>query len=473
MIGRSLQIKMMTDALVSKKSHFIAVTGRRRVGKTYIIDQVFEKNICLRVTGIQDASMEEQITNFTIKLAEYSNNPIPVTPNNWQEVMHLAKNYLKTLSKNKKHVLFIDELPWMATKRSGFIQLLAHLWNDYMSKEKHFILVICGSATSWIAKKIVNDRGGFHNRLTARIELKPFTLAETKAFLKSRGIHLTDQAIAELYMIMGGIPYYLEQIKKGESVAQIIARLCFSETGVLRNEYNNLYKALFENPENHEAIVAALAKSTMGLNRSEILAKSKVDSGGPYTRAMEDLMVSGFVQEVTAFGRKKRGSTYRLMDEYSVFYHKFIKPNSRKNEDVWKTIYGSQAYASWAGFAFETLCHRHIDQIKSILGISGIYTEHYSYRKQGNSLQQGSQIDLVIDRKDKAINLCECKFYNAEYTITKEYAEKLRNRKQHFINDTKTKKSIYNTLITNYGLAKNEYYLDVVDTEIEVSQLMV
>lgn len=473
MIGRSEQIKMMTDTLVSKTSDFIAVTGRRRVGKTYLIDQVFEKNICLRVTGIQDASVEAQIANFTIKLAEYSNNLIPIAPKNWQEAIHLFKNFLKTLPQNKKHAIIIDELPWLATKRSGFIQLLAHLWNDYLSKEKHFVLVICGSATSWIAKKIVNDKGGFHNRLTAKIELKPFTLFETKSFLKSKGINLTDQAIAELYMAIGGIPYYLEQIKKGESVAQIIARLCFSDTGVLRNEYNNLYKALFDHPKNHEAIVEVLAKSTKGLTREEILAKSKVDAGGPYTRAMEDLIVSGFVQEVSAYGRKKRGSTYRLMDEYSVFYHTFIKPNRDKKEEIWKTIYSSQPYAIWAGYAFETLCHRHIDQIKSTLGIAGIYTEHYSYRKQGNSAEQGYQIDLIIDRKDKAINLCECKFYNAEFTITKEYAQRLRNRKQHFINDTKTKKNVFNTLITSYGLLKNEHYLDVVDTEIEVSQLMV
>lgn len=472
MAGRKTQEDLMNGFLTRKKSIFLAVTGRRRVGKTYIIDEVYREHFCLRITGIQDADMQTQINNFTQKIAEYSGLPIVTPPNNWQEVFTLLKAYLTTLSKNKKHVIFIDELPWIATRRSGFIQLLAHLWNDYLSKEKHFILVVCGSATSWIAKKIVNDKGGFHNRLDQTIKLKPFTLQETKAFLESKKIKLTDQAIAELYMVIGGIPYYLEQVKKGESVNQIVARLCFSENGILRNEYDNLYKALFEYSENHEAIVATLATSQSGLTRKQIIAKSKVKEGGPYTRAMDDLLVSGFVEEVVPYGRNKRGALYRLMDEYSVFYHKFIAKNKKKGKDIWATLHQSQQYKIWTGYAFENLCQRHIVEMKKALGISGVYTEHYSFNSTTDENVMGYQIDLIIDRKDACINLCECKFYNGEFALTKEYASKLRNRKQTFIESTKTKKTVFNTLITNYGAVKNEHYLDVIDVELTVSDLM-
>lgn len=473
MVGRKSQEKIMNEYLTRKKSAFLAVTGRRRVGKTYLIDEVYGKHFCLRITGIQDADPSIQINNFVQKIAEYSKFPIVTPPNNWQEVFQLLKAHLQSLPKNKKQVIFIDELPWIATKRSGFVQLLAHLWNDYLSKEKHFILVICGSATSWIANKIVNDKGGFHNRLDQAIKLKPFTLKETKEFLIQKKIQLTDQAIAELYMVMGGIPYYLEKIKKGMSVNQIIADLCFDENGILNNEYENLYKALFEHSENHEAIVAALAKAPHGLTRKQIIDKSKVQAGGPYTRAMNDLVVSGFVEEIVPFGREKRGAVYRLLDEYSIFYHKFIAKNKKKGKGIWTSLYNSQSYKIWTGYAFENLCMRHLSEIKNALGISGVYTEHYSFiQKPDKKTKTGYQIDLIIDRKDDSLNLCECKFYNTEFTIDKDYAAKLRNRKQAFKETTKTKKTIFNTLISSYGAIKNEYYLDQIDAELTVSNLM-
>lgn len=472
MIGRNEQTTQMKELLKLHKSHFVAVTGRRRVGKTFLIDQVYEKHLCIRVTGIQHGDTSSQIYNFTQKLAEYSDIPIVTPPENWQQAFTLLKKHLQSLSKKKKQVIFLDELPWMATPRSGFIQLLAHLWNDFLSKQKNFILVICGSATSWITKKILNDKGGFHNRVTHTIRLQPFTLAETKEFLKSKKILLTDNGIAEIYMALGGIPYYLENIKRGESPSAAIDRMCFAADGILRYEYDNLYRSLFDYPQNHEAIVKALATSRSGLTRQELLKKSKVESGGPYTRAMEDLILSGFVLESTPYGRKKRGSLYRLVDEYSVFYHKFIRPNRKSGAGVWTILSQSAKYRIWTGYAFETLCLKHIPEIKKALRISKIYTEEDSFRIAGNSSKSGIQIDLLIDRSDKAINLCECKFYAESFTIDKKYAAQLENRKSVFQKSTKTRKQIFTTMITNYPLVKNEYYRQVVDKAINISNLM-
>jgi uncharacterized protein len=472
MIGRDIHITQLNEALQATKSSFIAITGRRRVGKTYLIDEVYKKNICLRITGIQGGDLNSQIINFTQKIAEYSNFPIVTIPNNWQEVFLLLKNYLKTLSTKKKQVIFLDELPWMNTPKSGFIQLLAHLWNDFLSKESHFILVICGSSTSWITQKIVNDKGGFHNRLTHHITLNSFTLSETKQFLFSKNIKLTDTSIAELYMIMGGIPFYLENIKQGESPTVSIERMCFLEGGILKNEYDNLYKAIFENPINHEAVVETLSNSKQGLTREEIIKKSKIIDGGPYQRTMQELLTSGFIVEERPFNNKKRGSIYRLVDEFSVFYHKFIKKNQKAQVGIWQLLSNSQSYKIWAGYAFESLCMKHLNEIKKAMGVQNVYAETSSYRYVGNKSEDGFQIDLIIDRKDAVINLCECKFYESTFEITKKYAEQLKWRKSAFRIATNTKKNIYTTLISNHPIKENEHSLESVDVRIIVSDLM-
>jgi len=473
MTGRAAQTKAMTDALKAKRSTFAAITGRRRVGKTYLIREVYKDHMCYSITGIQHADIQTQINNFMLKLAEYSNTSIIVGEvSNWQQAFIAFKSYLLQLPKNKKHVIFIDELPWIATPKSGFIQLLAHLWNDYLSQEKHFILVVCGSATSWITNKIINDKGGFHNRITLPIHLKPFTLAETRSFLESKHIKFTHTGIAEIYMTLGGLPYYLEQIKRGESVSAALERICFSETGILKHEYKNLYRALFTHAENHEAVVAVLAQSHQGLTREDIIKKSKVKAGGPFTRTMNDLVLSGFVEEIAPFGKKKRGSLYRLMDEFSIFYHKFMKGNEKKDASIWQSISQSQKYKIWKGFAFETLCMKHVNEIKAALGIKGVYTETSRFSHSGETAGEGFQIDLLIDRKDATINLCECKFYESNFSINSKYAQEMKLRKVHFAQQTASKKMLINTFIANEDLIENEYSLEVVDAFIHVRELM-
>ncbi|MDZ7898116.1 MAG: ATP-binding protein [Arcicella sp.] len=472
MIGRDLQLNQLNEALNSSKSSFIAVTGRRRVGKTFLIDEIYKKNICLRITGIQGEDLKAQIVNFTEKISEYSNKPIFTVPNNWQETFLHLKSYLKILSKNKKQVIFLDELPWMNTSKSGFIQLLAHLWNDFLSKESHFILVVCGSSTSWINQKIVNDKGGFHNRLTHHIKLSPFTLSETKQFLLSKNIKQTDSSISELYMVMGGIPFYLENIKQGESPTVSIERMCFLDGGILKNEYDNLYKAIFESSANHESIVEVLASSKQGLTREEIITKTKINSVGSYQRAVEELLISGFIVQEYPFGKKKRGSIYRLVDEFSVFYHKFIKQNQKAKIGIWQILSNSQSYKIWSGYAFESLCMKHIYEIKKAMGVQNVYTETSSYRHVGNKTEDGFQLDLIIDRKDAVINLCECKFYDSTFEITKKYASQLKSRKSAFRTATNTKKNIFITLISNHPIKENEYSLESVDVRINVSDLI-
>lgn len=472
MIGRKQEIKKVQELLQSTQSEFLAVTGRRRVGKTFLVDTLLSDHYCFSMTGIQHGNLQTQLVNFGIKLSEYNGTLQAVTPKNWQMAFLQLKTYLKTLDTTQKHVLFIDELPWVYTPKSGFIQLLAHFWNDYLSKTTHFILVICGSATSWITKKIINDPGGLHNRITERIHLSPFTLSEAYAFLKSRGLRLTEQELTKVYMTLGGIPFYLEKLRKGESFAIAIERLCFAPTGLLRNEYQNLYQALFNNADIHQAIVQILAKHQYGITRADLLKKIGKKASGSYQRALEELIISDFVAEQIPFGKRKRGVLYRLIDEYSVFYHRFIQPNPKYTVGMWQQLANSQAYKIWAGYAFEALCHKHINEMKQALGIRSVYTEIYSLRVPNSLEGVGFQIDLLIDRKDDSINLCEIKFYSTPFTITKSYYQELLHKRQRFLDFTKTKKQVFITLITNYGVAPNAYSTDIVDAEIQLNQLL-
>jgi hypothetical protein len=417
--------------------------------------------------------MKTQLVNFAVKLSEYNGTNEPKVEENWQMAFFQLKKYLTTLDKSKKQVIFIDELPWMDTPKSGLIQMLAHLWNDYLSKETHFILVICGSATSWITKKIINDVGGLHNRVTENIHLYPFTLPETATFFRSRGFQLSLHDLTKIYMSLGGIPFYLENIRKGESFAVAIERMCFSPTGILHNEYKNLFQALFNNADIHQEITTVLAAHPSGMLQTDIVQQIGMKQAtGSFNRAIEELIISDFVIENTPLGKKKRGTTYKLIDEYCIFYNSFIKPYKKYSPGMWQQLSESQSYKIWAGYAFETLCHKHIEQIKRALGISAVYTEIYNLRIPSSDETEGFQIDLLIDRKDNSINLCEIKFYSAPFTITKDYYQQLIAKRQRFIDYTGTKKQVFLTFITNYGLVSNAYSREIVDVEIRLEQFL-
>lgn len=472
-IGRKQEIERMESLLLSPRAEFLAVTGRRRVGKTYLIDAMLSKQYCFSMTGIQNGSLAYQLVNFSVKLAEYDGSLQPKTLNDWQTAFLQLKQYLKTLDVTTKHVIFLDELPWIDTPKSGFLQMLAHFWNDYLSKENHFLLVICGSATSWITQKVINDPGGLHNRITENIHLYAFTLSEVQTFIQHKGLQYNIQDIAKLYMSFGGIPFYLENLRKGESVPIAIERICFSPTGILYYEYNNLFQALFNNATLHQAIVAVLAQQPSGMTHVELLQSIKLKQAtGSYQRAVDELILSDFVSEYAPFGKKKRGTVLRLTDEYCIFYHHFIKSNRKYTQGVWQQLSESQGYKIWAGYAFETLCHKHIQIIKNILQIGSVYSEIYSLRVPAADDSGGFQIDLLIDRKDNCMNLCEIKFYSGSFVISKTYAKQLLEKKQRFLDYTGTTKQVFLTFITNHGVVMNETAQAVVDVQVRLEAFL-
>ncbi len=470
--GREEETAILKDLLRSDKPELLAVYGRRRVGKTFLIKTFYRDHIVFSCTGEYKASTAIQLANFNEKLKSWfprkAKGPAPQT---WQQAFIRLRDMLLSLKSRKKKVIFFDELPWMDTHKSGFLSAFGYFWNAYASDMPGIVVVICGSATSWIIDKVVNNKGGLHNRITRRIRLLPFTLRETEAFLLSKNIRYSRYELLQLYMVMGGIPAYLNEVKRGKSVAQNIQAICFSKDGLLTGEFDNLYTALFRYPERHIQIIRALAKSNIGLTRSRLLSAGKLPSGGTLTKTLSELIESGFVEKTYPFDKKEKESLYRLVDEFSLFYFRFIYQQKSRLKDQWITRQATPQYQSWCGYAFENICIRHIVQIKQALQIGGVQTGISSWVFAGSKTEKGAQIDLLIDRADHIVNLCEMKYSNNIFLINKRYATDLQSKKEVFRMQSRSKKSIHLTMITTYGTADNNYKTQWVDSEVQMNEL--
>lgn len=478
--GRKAELKILGDMVASREAELLAIYGRRRVGKTYLISEFFRnKGIYFEFTGIKDARLVEQLANFAVEYSRvFGEGERRPSPPNWMEAMDLIRRGIEKTGNGKKVILFFDELPWLASPKSGFLEALEHFWNRYLSRNKNVIVVICGSAASWMIKNVIYSKGGLHGRVTRKIRLLPFTLSETEEFLTSRNISLGRKQIVELYMALGGIPQYLKCVEKGRSAAQTINDACFSPNGLLFDEFNRLFRSLFDNFETHVSVIRALAQTLSGLVKNELLAKTKLPSGGTSSHVIRELEEAGFIAYMPSFGRQKTGGKYRLIDEYSLFHLVWVAGARRTSiegvdKNYWLKKQNSKTWNAWAGHAFENICLKHAAKIKSALGISGVGTEEsgWSYVPAKGRKEHGAQIDLLIDRADNCINLCETKFHDAEFVVTKEYAKKLENKKRVFKERTGTRKTLFTTLITTYGTAKNEHAVSVVDNDLTMDDL--
>ena len=457
LIGREQEKKDLLDALASDYSEFIAVYGRRRVGKTFLIRETFNYKFTFQHTGMANTTSKNQLINFRDSLIEQGATKVPKL-NSWLEAFSELKRFLNA-SMDERKLVFIDELPWLDTPKSDFLSALEHFWNGWATSRKDIVLIVCGSATSWIVEKIINNHGGLHNRLTKRIKLNPFTLKECESFVESKHISMTRYQIVEAYMVLGGIPYYWNFMKKGLSVAQNIDRLFFQESGELLGEFDMLYASLFRFPEGYVKIVTALGGKKVGMSRKEIIDATQIADSGTLTRMLKELEWCGFIRKYNNIGKTSREAIFQLIDNYTLFYFQFIQKNHLMDEHFWTTSQNSPIYHAWSGLAFERVCLQHVPAIKNALGISGVLTNVYSWRQKADEASgiPGVQIDSLIDRNDQVVNLCEMKFSKAEYTITKDYDMSLRQKLEIFRIGTNCRKAIHLTMVTTYGLAHNAY----------------
>ncbi len=471
LIGRKEEQAILLETLHSKRAEMVAVFGRRRIGKTFLVKQTYQGHIAFELTGLQNATNAAQFQNFSRQLETFSRSPVPVkTPTNWLDAFFMLARFLDQQPKEKKQVVFFDEVPWLAGNKSGFIMGLGWFWNSW-AETRNVVVVICGSAASWMIQKIVNDRGGLHNRITKRVFLDPFTLGETETYLQSHLVSYTRYQILQVYMALGGIPHYLNEIKAGKSATQNINDLCFSKNGLLRDEFSRLYAALFANADNHIEVVRALAQSRQGLTRPAIIKNAQLPEGGNSSKVLEELEQSGFITAYYPFGKNKKDMLYRLTDEYSLFYLRFIEHNKNSGDDTWNQLSQTPAAKTWWGYAYENACLKHLPNIKKALGIAGVYTQASSFLHKGNDEERGAQIDLVLDRNDQIINLFEIKFYNTEFTFSEADATAIRNQMWTFKTKTGTKKHLMPVLLTTFGMPHNKHSLGLIEKVLTMDDL--
>ncbi|MBP3869569.1 MAG: ATP-binding protein [Faecalicoccus sp.] len=468
MIGRKEEKQYLQSLLDEDEPQFVAVFGRRRIGKTYLVRESFNHRFTFQHTGVSNTGCpagkrkQMQLDRFAESLEEYGMK-CDRKLSSWNEAFAMLKQLLLQ-SKDEKKVIFLDELSWMSSVGNDLISALESFWNGWATarREKDIILIVCASATYWMTDNIVNAKGGLHNRLTGQIHLKPFTLAECEQYLNSRHIVMNRYQILQCYMIMGGVPYYWSLLRKGKSLPQNIDDLFFKEGAVLGNEYDNLYKALFNKPEQYIKIIEALSVSGKGLTRDQIIHKTGIGGSGALSKKLTELENCGFIRRYIPYGYKKRESLYQIIDNYSLFYYRFIRDKSF-DENYWKNQINSPKINAWSGVAFEKVCLEHVPQIKKALGISGVYCETNAWSCPPDKEKGlfGSQIDLLIARKDQVINLCEMKYTQTEYMADAEFDRAQRRKISDFQKVTQTKSVIHLTLITTYGLVENAYSSDI------------
>ena len=469
-IGREKEQHELLSLLEKEESQFCAVYGRRRVGKTYLIRETFNYHFCFQHTGVAKGTLRQQLTAFRNSLTAAGMKC--AIPNSWIDAFELLKEHINNSPAGKK-VLFIDELPWMDTPKGNLIGALENFWNGWATarKEKDIILIVCGSATSWISKKLLKDKGGLRGRLTNRIKLAPFTLRECELFAKNANLALERKDVLELYMILGGIPYYWSFLRRGLSVAQNIDQLFFTETAQLRDEFDALYSVLFKRPENYLKIIECLSDGKQsGMTRDELLTKSKLSDGGTFSTVLKELEECGFIRKFTSADTAEINAIYQLIDNYTLFHYLCIKKNAFSDEHYWSNTITSTMHNTWKGLAFERVCLQHIRQIKATLGISGVQTNVCSWFTRGTSEIHGAQIDLVIQRADGCTDICEMKHSANAFTIDKDYSDKLQNKIYAYKELSKDKNTVHLVMVTTNGVVHNSYY-NLIQNEVTMNDL--
>ena len=469
-VGRKKEIELLQQIVESNEPEFVAVYGRRRVGKTFLIKQFFNEKFTFYFSGSENSTMKTQLENFRNAFQRYFNMLIPM-PENWTTAFEMLRQQIEHSRKKGRKIIFIDEMPWLATMGSNFMQAFEYWWNTYASSNPDILLIVCGSSTSWMLNKIIKNRGGLHNRVTYQIPLQPFSLKECAEYAEKRKMKLDNNQLLDYYMLLGGIPYYWRQLDRTLGLPHNIDNLFFKDKATLKDEFNNIYNSLFRNSEKYILLIIALSEKRMGLLRDEIVEFSKLPDGGAITKMLEELEQCGFIRSYYAFGKRRKEKIYQLIDLFSLFYLNFIHKQNN-DENFWTNNFRTPRVNTWRGYAFEQVCLWHIPQIKHKLGISGVSTTYSTWRNEDPETKKIAQIDLVLDRNDNVINLCEMKYSKDEYTITKEYNDTLRTRYATFADRTKTSKTVHTTMITTFGV-KNNQYRGNIQSEVDLNDLLI
>ena len=471
LIARHREIDELNRKYNSGKSEFIIVYGRRRIGKTFLVNNTFASRFTFTYVGSRKQKQAKQLQRFAEQLRAYSGSTYAPALSSWEQAFAELRALVERRPSDERKVIFFDEMPWIDTPRSAFVDALEYFWNAWAAQRTDIMFIACGSSTSWMVDKLIRNKGGLHNRITEQIYLRPFRLGESEQFLHAMGCQWDRYTVLQCHMAMGGVPYYMSLLNPAQSLAQNIDRLFFEKNAPMREEFDELFGALFVHADKYVAVIKALASNREGMLRADIIKKTG-QSGGRLTKVLENLERCDFIERYARFKSTVRNTLYRISDPYLLFYFKFIDGKHTRDSHWWTNNLHTHSVEAWEGFSFEAICLLHLDQIKRKLGISGISTNSSAWRLLGDGAQKGVQIDLIIDRADRVINLCEMKFAEAPYAISKDYAERLRGRMATFRASTGTTKSLVTTLITTYGVLRG-IHSGVAQSEVTMDDLFV
>lgn len=461
MVGRRREFQELDRLYSSGRAELVAVYGRRRVGKTYLVDEALSGRITFRHAGLSPANegsgglLHAQLAHFHNSLELHGMRGCE-KPKSWLDAFFLLEKHLQEVDDGSRQVVFLDELPWLDTPKSGFLRAFEGFWNTWGCHRRNLMVIVCGSASSWVQDRLINSHGGLYGRVTYEIRLTPFTLRECEEFYEDRHVLLSRYDIAQSYMIFGGIPYYMGYVEGNKSLAQNIDAAFFSKGAKLRNEFDRLFDSIFVNPEAVKAIVRLLYTKNAGYTRREITERLGISDSGRLSRNLNALIASDFVAKYVPFGLGKRETHYKLIDPFCLFYLHFLDGREKLHTFFWQQNASSQWLSAWRGLAFENVCFNHVDQIKAALGISGVITESSAWSKRSDD-ETGAQIDLLIERNDNVINMCEIKYYGDDFVVDKGYYRVLLGRLEMLMREVSPKVSIHSTLITTFGLTRNKY----------------
>ena len=461
MIGRAKEAKELNRLYDQHSAELVAIYGRRRVGKTYLVDETFEGRITFRHAGLSPAEespqglLRAQLTHFYNSLILHGMQP-DKKPQDWLEAFLLLEKYLQNIDDGSRQLIFLDELPWLDSPRSGFMTAFEGFWNTWACHRKNLMVIVCGSANSWVLDKLINNHGGLYGRVTFELKLSPFSLQECEEYFQANQIKLSRYDIAQSYMIVGGIPYYLGYFDPVLSLAQNVDALFFARNAKLHDEFKRLFDSVFSNPDTAKAIVRILYSKNAGFTRKELIEKLQLSDGGSLSRNLNALIASDFVIKYVPFGFSKREEHYKLIDPFCLFYLRFVDGTSRANTRYWQQNGTSQTVSTWRGYAFENLCFNHVEQIKKALGISGVISSSSAWSKRPDDIE-GIQIDMLIERNDNVVNMCEIKYWSSNFVVDKSYYRTLLQRQSILAQHLSPKQTIHSTLITSFGLTHNEY----------------
>ena len=459
-IGRENEKELLGRIYRSRKSEFVAIYGRRRVGKSYLVSEFFREKILFSAVGTyikdDDKDYESyrklQLSHFYDSLILAGLDQKKPAPTNWREAFLLLRVLLSG-KKNRRKVLFIDELPWLAGPQSSeLISELGYFWNSWADSQRNIVLIVCGSATSWMLDNVIRDYGGLHGRLTEKIKLLPFTLAECEQFYKSEGFHMSRYEIALSYMAFGGVPFYMGKLRNDLSLTDNIDRLFFADVNI-HQEFKDVYAGLYSSREKYVEIVKALGSRFYGMTQTEMIDATGLKSGGTFSKLLDNLYESGIIRKYPRYGKDRVETVYQLTDYFSLFYLRFIDGIQNKS-GMWHTINRTGKFYSWAGETFELLCVSHLNQLKEALHI---YSVDNSFCWSGKTQDgAGAQIDLIlVNDASRTDYLCEMKFSESIFSINSEYNQNIRKKIMAFSESPQHNRthSIQVAIVASFGIS--------------------